>query len=396
MRLILKPNPFLETDRTSYSDPIQQFPRGGRLRECIVASPGHVLCSTDYNQGEVITWAQACLWIVGWSDLADALLDKKEPHKLLGARMLGLDFDEFCRRFDDKEHPGHKHAKSARQAAKPANFGFPGGMGAPKLALQQRKGGPDTPCASGPAILKPAKEGKPAERGYRGLRFCVLMSGAEQCGYPKLQEWKKRSIPPVCAGCLECSEGLRGDWFSQWREADPYFKYTGQVADGGQEAGLEAGQMVQFVSRIVRGGVNFTACSNGYFQSLLATAAKRALRRAQRECTDVTFRLPDGRYSPLLGCRIVVFQHDECIAEMPEATAHEAASRLSAVMVQALQEVCPDLAPIIKAPPAIMRRWYKDAEPVIHGDRYVVWTPDHNENTCPDCAAQRERNRAAA
>lgn len=46
--LTLWPNVLLETDRTSYSDPIQQFPRGGGLRACIVArGPRYEIVDVD-------------------------------------------------------------------------------------------------------------------------------------------------------------------------------------------------------------------------------------------------------------------------------------------------------------------------------------------------------------
>lgn len=399
--LTLKPNPLLETDRTSYSDVIQQFPRDKGLRECIVARPGYRLCSVDYFSGELITHAQSCIWIVGHSDLADALNNDANPHEMLGAAMLGMDYAAFLEVYNDKKHPGYRQAKDARQAAKPGNFGFPGGMGAPKMALQQRRGGPDTPCPNGPACLNPAQvaKGKAPIRGYRGLRFCILMDGADRCGERKLVEWKGRPCAPTCAACLDCAERLRDVWFGKWSEAKPYFKFVSAVVNQGQENGLEPGQVIQHVSRIVRGGCKFTNAANGYFQSLLARAAKLALRRAQRECCDRTFRVPDdacrggvvsayaGLDSPLLGSRVIVFQHDENIPEIPIAQEHDGATRLSELMVRALQETCPDLAPAVKAPPALMPRWYKSAEPVYHRGRLVAWTPEHDDKTCAECKA---------
>lgn len=394
--LNLKPNPLLETDRTSYSDVIQQFPRDKGLRECIVARPGYVFCSTDYNAGELVTHAQSCLWIVGHSDLADVLNAGADPHRALGAAMLGLDPAEFDRRFNAKD----KQARDARQAAKPGNFGFPGGMGAPKMALQQRRGGPDTPCPAGPAMLKPGKDGKPPTMGYRGLRFCVLMDNAEVCGERKVSEWKNKPCAPTCEACLACAERLRDHWFSKWSEMKLYFDFVNAVVKQGQEPGLEPGQMIQHVSRIVRGGCKFTNTANGYFQSLLARAAKLALRRMQRECCDRTWRVPDdackggvvsayaGLESPLLGSRVVAFYHDETFSELWEPHAHDAATRGSEIMVRALQETCPDLAPACKAPPAIARRWYKAAEPMRHGGRLVPWSPDHDDpSKCAECSA---------
>lgn len=419
--LTLWPNVLLETDRTSYGGVIQLFPRDGALRACVRARRGFVLCSCDYNQGEVVTHAQSCLWIVGESRQADILLAGKEPHSMFGAAVLRVDYDEF---FKNKKK--NKTYANARQAAKPWIFGKPGGMGAVKLVQNQRAQGPDTPCPNGPVEVEDGKnpDGTPhMVRGYRGLRFCVLMAGAHACGVcpdgsPNMAtRWGKgdyeRDIAPTCRACLECAEKLQSDYFEQFPEARKYFRFTSDVVEHGQPltdeqcddhglphgSQLDPGEMCQHVSNIIRGGVTFCDCSNGYFQSLLAVAAKRALRRAQRECCDSSYVVPSdacpggkvskyaGKRSPLLGSRCIVLQHDEIIAELIESLAHEAAERLSEIMVRALQECCEDMAPVIKAPPALMPRWYKSAEPLYHYGRLVPWTPEHDEKTCPDCLA---------
>jgi hypothetical protein len=342
--LTLKPNVLLETGRTSYRDPIQQLPRSGGIRECFVARPGRVLCSVDYEAGELVTHAQSCLWLVGRSALADALIAGMKPHNALAARMIGVDYSTFEARFK----AGDRFAKDARQAAKPANFGFPGGMGATKLVLQQRKQGPDTTTPGG--------------RAYKGLRFCVLMRGAEECGTEKVTTYRDTPIPPTCRACIECAQELRDTWFAQWPENRRYFEVVGENVE-------RYGYVVQHVSKRRRGGVEFTSAANGYFQGLLADAAKKALRAAARECYV-------ERASPLFGSRIIVFQHDELIAEMPETRAPEAADRLGATMVAALQEYCPDLAPAVRAEPALMRRWYKGAEPRRDdAGRVIPWEP---------------------
>lgn len=444
VQLVLKPNPLLETDRTSYSDPIQQFPREGGLRSCIVARPGAVLVSCDYNQGELITHGQSCIWIIGWSDLASAIMGGAEPHKKLGASMLGLTYEEFCQRFDGKD----KLCKDARQASKPANFGYPGGMGSAKLVQTQRKQGPDTPCENGPVVIEVKEDGTEI-RGYKGLRFCILMDGEKQCGVNpdgssnKVRKWGRegyeRDCVPLCRRCLECADRLREAWFKAWREAKPYFRFASDCADNGQPVPewmlevwpdlrnwvrvddkgiirLQPGEVIQHVSGIVRGGVEFTNASNGWFQSLLARAAKLALRWAQRECTDWTRIVPDdavpggkvsayaGGPSPLYSNRVIVFQHDECLAEIMRQyqrvwndrtfsfTSHDGSTRLSELMERALQLTCPDLAPKCKAPPALMPRWYKAAEPMYHlinGRKELVeWTPQHADpKKCDLCKA---------
>jgi hypothetical protein len=431
--LTLWPNVLLETGRTSYRGVIQLFPRkpghwkqnekGERvewipsLRECIEARPGWVFSSEDYEAGELVTHAQSCIWICGESQLANALLQGKKVHNLLGAQMTGLDYDTFQLIIGDPNHPRYIGAKDARQAAKPGNFGFPGGMGPVKMVLQQRKQGPDTPHPSGPTMVKD-DNGKLVP-GYKGLRFCLLMDNAPACGIRKITEWgnrdHKQPIAPTCEACIKCAVRLKEAWLKQWPENADYFKYINDCCENGQlidsmfldmwpwlkpffaaDVRLAPGEIMQHVSGRVRGGVDYCSAANGFFQGLLADLAKSALRRISRECYDVTVRVPDmahpnskrsayaGMRSPLFGHRPIVFAHDEIILEHPESEAHDGAMRVSEIMVEEMRFYCPDLAEACAAEPTLMRKWYKGASPAwkLGGkkrkgpeDRLVPWEP---------------------
>lgn len=341
--LNLRPNVLLETGRASYSGVIQLLPREGGVRECIVARPGTVLASVDYGGLELVTHAQSCLWLVGYSELAEYI--KREgasaAHAALGAQLAGLEYEDFKQRM--KAEP---FLKACRQAAKPGNFGFPGGMSGAKLVLQQRKQGPDTVAADGTK--------------YKGLRFCIVMDGAEACGVQKVTEWKERPLPPTCRHCIECADRLRDKWFATFPENREYFRTPVSNAS-------DRGWVEQHVSKRIRAGVTFTSAANGYFQGLAADGAKLALYRTSRECyTD--------RGSALYGSRVILFAHDELVVEIPEARAHEAAHRISDVMVAAMGEFCPDVP--VEAPPALMRKWFKGAEPTYVDGRLVPWEPE--------------------
>lgn len=387
--LVLRPNPILETGRTSYDGVIQLMPREGGIRECIVARPGRVFSSEDYTAGELVTHAQSCMWIVGASRLADVLNTGIDAHLAGAATVLGISYDDAVARMK----AGDKQVKDARQAFKPANFGFPGRMGAAKLTLQQRKGGPDTPHASGTLTLANGK------LGYKGLRFCLLMGAADVCGDVKVMEWNGRPLPPTCKKCIECATQLRASWLKQWPENTPYFDFVKAIDESGKP-------VVQHMSKRLRGfrqGLtdddgkpmnSGNAIANGYFQALLADAAKNALMAATRECYDPTtivqscefgqgkfagertVSMFEGQRSPLLGSRIIVFQHDELVCEHPEEIAHEAATRISEIMVEALRIACPDLRAACKAEPTLMRRLYKGAEKTVGADgRLIPWQP---------------------
>ena len=383
--ITLRPNVLLDTGRASYGDVVQQLPRSGGVRECIIARPGTVLCSCDYGGLELATHSQSCLWIVGYSRLADALNREIKVHDALAATFLGVTYEEFAAGMAGERGPEIKKLyKNVRQAVKPANFGFPGGMGAVKLVLQQRKQGPDTTAANG--------------RKFKGLRFCILL-GAKACGEHddgtsnKITTYKKQTITPTCEACIKVAEDIRKKWFSQWPENEDYFKFItdatnhGQlVSRDGRDFRLNPAQIMQHCSHRLRGATEFCSAANGFFQGLAADGAKLALTRVAREQYDHTFRMLDGQRSPLFGTRTILFAHDELVVEMPESYAHEAAERLSVVMVDSMRQYTPDVR--VEAPPALMRRWYKSADPIYRdpagkackrntpGARLVPWEPE--------------------
>ena len=409
--LTLNPNTLLETGRVSYSGYIQLLPRKPgfvekgtdeyipSLRECFVARPGHVLSSEDYRAGELVTHAASTRWLVGFSDLGKALLGGLDPHSALAATVLGIDYRDFNKKI--KQH------SDARQASKCFNFGKPGLMGDAKLVIQQRKQGPDTVASGGHVLVDDGLGNKVP--GYRGLRFCILMDGATVCGTEKTTVLRRRGfdqkIPPTCTHCIECASRLGIAWKTQWRESAPYFDYVKRCVTGGMiingeslerwpwlkevyrpEQQLAPGEIMQHVSGRIRGGLEASACANGFFQGLLADAAKAALRQVVRECYDHTVRVPDmlesnsirseyaGIHSPLYGSRVIVMQHDEIIAEHREDIAHEAASRISEIMRDKLRWYCPDLADAVSVDPTLMRRWIKGAECVRNATgRLQVW-----------------------
>jgi hypothetical protein len=350
-------------------------------------SKSYVYCSVDYEAGELITHAQSCKWITGYSRLADALNAKIKVHNSFAASVLGLTYEDFQKRFKAKD----TKCKDARQAAKPANFGFPGRLGGVTLVLQQRKQGPDTACPNGSTWIDGEDldaNGDPIKvRGYKGLRFCVLMDGAQYCGKlddgvtPNMvTEWKRRIIPPTCKHCIECAERLRKQWLEEWPENNEYFEFVQYCEDNGQPLTAEQkelfgvehlapGEIVQHVSNRIRGGRMGAdsignAISNGWFQGLLADITKSWLRRAIREMYDPSFRMSNGERSPLYGSRFILFAHDELIAELLEDKAHDAAHRMSDIAVEEMVRYCPDMKKAANAEPALARRWYKAMEPV--------------------------------
>ena len=201
---------------------------------------------------------------------------------------------------------GDEEIKDARQFCKIGNFGFPGGLGPDKFVLYAR--------------------------GY---------------------DYKTT---------IEEAVKLRDAWFARWTEMRYYFNRISQITGP-----TGPGSITQLRSERKRGNTGFCQAANGYFQSLIADAAKCALWEVAKACYV-------DRDSAMFGCRPVMFVHDEIIMEAPEDRAPEAAIELAKVMISAAQPWLPDVP--VKASSALMRRWYKGAESVTDSSgRPVPWEP---------------------
>lgn len=294
-------NSLLESGRTSCSGPnLQNPPRKGGARECVVPRSGFLLASCDYDAIELRALAQACLHLVGHSALAEAFRRGQDPHLRLGARILKIGFEEAATLYAG----GDVNVADARQLAKVPNFGFPGGLGAESF---------------------------------------VAYAHAADEKFKKLVD-------------LDYARKLRDDWFAEWPEMAAYFDHVSG------KTGRGAGEIHQLYSGRRRGDVTFTQACNSYFQGLTADGAKAAGWAIFRECLlgDDTLGNLGGARSPLWGSRVVLFIHDEFILEVPEARASAAARRLSEVMQAKMQAWLPDVP--VTCGSVLARRWYKGAK----------------------------------
>lgn len=139
------------TGRTSSQNPnIQNFPRAcmcskdkkckgdcdGNIRHCFRPRPGFLFVDADYSALELRTLAQSCLDLVGYSRMAEALIEEERTkgpdlHSRLAAQVFNTTPEAFFARYK----AGEPEAIEQRIAGKCANFGIPGGMGADKFSL---------------------------------------------------------------------------------------------------------------------------------------------------------------------------------------------------------------------------------------------------------------------
>ena len=371
----LRPNSLLETGRVSYRDPSQTFPRKGGVREAIVARLSWLLCSTDYSMLELCTLSQICLWLFKESAMAESINAGNDLHSRLGARLINTSYDDFLSRKAAKE----PFIDVIRGVAKNANFGLGGGMGPPTFVQTCKKVDLRLCCA-----LETAPRcdcwNQMTKKANPDCRRCY--GRGSLCGVQKTHVWGKneRPIAPTCVACLDIAKQIIQVWKEQWPEMKEYFRFTAEVGDKGF---AEA-----FVSGRIRGSVQFTQASNGFFQALAADGAKHALWMVTQACYTGNSVLRDN-------CRIPFFVHDELLTEIRESVAHEAAWEVSRIQVEAMQRYVPDVK--IVAEPALMRRWFKKAEKVEDANgRLIPWEPKNCrgcdkklpnavDNVCPHC-----------
>jgi DNA polymerase I len=208
--------------RSTSSKPNVQNPRRlPGIRECISPRKGKVFAQADFSGLELCTLGQTCVTLFGQSHLAEVLNAGLDPHTAFAADILGISYDEAVRR----KKSGDEALDNARQTAKVANFGFPGGLGAEKLCLFARKS------------------------------YGVLLTE-------------------------ERAKELKQQWLDRWPEMRLFFKHVGDLIDEDTGEAL----VKQLFSDRLRGGCHYTAACNTYFQGLGADAAKRAHYLVTRAC----------------------------------------------------------------------------------------------------------------
>ena len=328
-----------ETGRVTSSKPnVQNVRRLPGIRECFVPREGYVFAQADYDGLELRTLAQVCVHLFAKSALADALNSGLDPHLALAASILGISYEEAKERKKDKD------VDAARQTAKVANFGFPGGLGIKKLVLFARK--------SYGVLL--------TEESARDLKNQWLTRWPEMANYFQHVSSLDNTKQEVAAILDKWQQSLDKE------PTDSEFKKATAMARAIVMRSGNVPVLRQLQSRRVRGGATYTAMCNSYFQGLGSDATKEALRLITEACYVDTD-------SPLFGCRVVNYIHDEFILEVPEGPgAHDAAEELARLMVKGANIWLPDVP--AKTEPLLMRYWSKEAKRVVDDEgRLIPW-----------------------
>lgn len=198
-------NPVVNTGRTSCRKPnVQNQPRLGGVRECWVPRSGKVYVQADYSIAELCALAQCCIFMGLDSKMAQALNEGRDLHLDFASKVLGISYEEAV------ASKGDKVVKNARQMAKIANFGIPGGLSSKTLVV------------------------------FAKSSYGVELTESE-------------------------AKKLRNDWLRAYPEMQAYFRY---VRD--QLEVVERFELRQWRSSRIRGNVGYTDGCNSPFQGLAA------------------------------------------------------------------------------------------------------------------------------
>lgn len=300
-----------------------------RARECYIASPGHILCSVDYNFIELVSAAQKCLDLGLDSVLAKTINEGKDPHAFLGAhianfldaRFSGITYEQFVA-LKKTDRPAYD---LWRGLAKPTGLGYPGGLGPARFI------------------------------GYAKSTWgvdLVKMFGSMDAA-------------------LDIARKLKEVWLTAFPEMPRYFGWVSKECID-LDWSLPDEDRYVYVSPhgTVRRNCIYTEATNGAaLQTPTAEGAKIALWDLALATHNAKMR------SILLGCHMVAFIHDEVIVELPlDDLTHERAYEVAKIMREGMSRVMTKVK--VGAEPALMHRWNKKAEAVFDDKkRLIPWLP---------------------
>ena len=365
----------VRTGRTSCTSPnLQQQPRGSRVREAIVASPGSTFLIIDYSAIEMCTLAAICQARYGYSKLGDVLRAGTDPHKYTAAMFYGLTLDQF-------DALPKLEMKEKRQQAKAINFGIPGGM-SPKTLVSYAYNAYDVQITFEQADQFHQTV---TQQVYPELGMYLAQDRAADIALTlQADSLHVRTAWPEdwCFGVLKkVVEGnttkANGEPYSEnmvnrvWHQLESLNRNPQLAAaianrDTSQTSPLQRLMFspVQTETGRIRGGVPYTASRNTPFQALAGDGAKLAMWELLKAGYD-----------------LVGFIHDEFLIELSlfeDCTAH--AKRIERICIDAMQILVGDIP--VKCEYALARRWYKQAEAVFDSNGELqLWEPDMNSTT---------------
>jgi len=353
-----------------------------------MASPGHHLLAVDYSFIELVTFAATALHRYGWSDMADVIKQGIDPHAYTASMMLDVPLADFMgwkdseevaeRKVVDGKEVGIKHKDryaQDRQAAKPVNFGVPGGLGVASLvgyahatykvdftfeqAREKRELltkqiykeldlylSEDSVAIVARNLQAPIEDVR-KELGdtHRSSIHKILAGDPKRVDGKPYQPHFASRIWASLAG-LNCNPELQ----EALQNRQPSEKLVGRVCHAG----------VATLTGRIRGRVRYSQARNTPFQGLAADGAALALFELIKE-----------------GFRVVGFVHDEILVELPDEggfVTEAKVRRVKEIMCGKMAEVLVGDIPV-SCEAALSCRWHKKAKLIIRDGKVYPWAP---------------------
>lgn len=351
----------VRTGRTSCSSPnVQNLPREGGVRECLVPKEGHVFIACDYSTLELCTLSQITYSRYGKSAMRDLINSGVDLHRRLASIVLSK--------------PESEVTKEDRQKAKALNFGLPGGMGLKGLqAYAQASYGVDIALDEAErwravwlSLFPELQEYLQQEDDLARLGETLDMDSHPDASTMLLASAAAGMVTRVAGGA---SGSSMGRVFSK-DEIDWAWKQIAEGRAGSVKALAESirlrrgspelrkavmpGMPAIIPTGRVRADCSYTERHNWPFQALAADGAKLALYGLMRA-----------------GYRVAAFIHDEVLVEVPEREDYrKVAEDISRIMIDSMRLVCPDVE--IRTEYTAMKRWCKDAKAVYDEHKRLI------------------------
>jgi hypothetical protein len=318
------------------------------FRELFRADPGTVWLVADYSYLELRTLAAVCRARYGSSVMGDIICDHTaamkrgdtnalDPHEWMGAASLGLTPAEF------RDLP-KSEAKAARQRAKVANFGLPGGLGVAKTVDYARGMGLNLTPAQAKTLKKQWFNAYPEMMDYLAEDTAGLLAVAIGTTPREVTKTFGRnlwSLTNLIRGTGEDDDGSKWAKFRSFCARGANWDTLEElVGDSPPELGSDRASAlgkVMFTTDAVtltgrvKAHAGYTDSRNLCFQGLAADGAKEALWRLYREGYD-----------------LVMFVHDEIIVSFPADSipTPARARRAVRIMEEAMQDVIGEGIPV--------------------------------------------------
>lgn len=339
-----------------------------RIRNCVIAEPGNVICSIDYSAMELGTAAQIAYNLLGYEGVLMKLInDGKDTHSYLGAQIAVAIDPEFTGAWGLSSDDPLKSYTLFKEASKDKTIcDSPVFRRIFDSCYVGKKWGDhvvDMSDCTMSAFYKHFRTfGKPTGLGFWG-----------GLGEPTFISLAKATYGIEID--MDTAKMLRNLWRTYIPEGQAYLDYVNKyMVDGNAAPDLvedDYGRVKKrhwYAYTTPMGGYrphcSYTAAANGCaLQSPSAEGALTAVIEVMKQCTVGELA---GYVFPSL------FIHDELIQEMVyDDHTTERVEKIQKIMKDSMEKITPNVRAGTEA--CLMRRWDKKAEPVFKDGKLIPW-----------------------